>query len=649
MNSLFAWLDHRTGYKKFLHEALYENVPGGSRWRYVWGSTLTFTLAVQFITGAFLWMAYSPSSQTAWESVYYIQHEMAGGWLLRGIHHFTAQAMNVLLVLHLMQVLIDGAYKAPREVNYWFGFFLLLLVLALSLTGYLLPWDQKGYWATKVATNIMAITPMIGPQLQRLIIGGPNYGHHTLTRFFALHAGVLPALIVVLVIAHIYLFRRHGLTAREPKRRPDCAFWPDQVLKDAVACLAVLAAVLFLVLKPRLFGHEPGAELGAPADASEPYSAARPEWYFLFLFQFLKYFPGGTEIWGAIVIPTIILGILFFIPFLGQWRLGHQFNLGFMFALFAGVGLLTWLALAADRREPEYQVAVQSAERDAERIKQLAKAEGIPLSGAASLLRQDPFTQGPRLFARNCASCHRYDGHDGLGNVPVETLVVKPGETLAQIAQGKGVDEKDLIALNHLHDGRVNAGQVLKIQPHPTASDLKGFASREWLSGLIDPAHIDGPNYFGSSKLKEGKMVKFVKKDVANFSTEQKEKLKKVIAALSGEAQLKSQRANDEHTAPIITEGKALLTNDDMRCTECHSFYKKDEDATAPDLTGYGSRAWLVAFITNPAHERFYGKRNDRMPKFGSDKILDAQAIGLLADWLRSDWYEPETTTAHKP
>jgi len=573
---------------------------------------------------------------------------MAGGWLLRGIHHFTAQAMNVLLVLHLMQVLIDGAYKAPREVNYWFGFFLLLLVLALSLTGYLLPWDQKGYWATKVATNIMAITPMIGPQLQRLIIGGPNYGHHTLTRFFALHAGVLPALIVVLVIAHIYLFRRHGLTAREPKRRPDCAFWPDQVLKDAVACLAVLAAVLFLVLKPRLFGHEPGAELGAPADASEPYSAARPEWYFLFLFQFLKYFPGGTEIWGAIVIPTIILGILFFIPFLGQWRLGHRFNLGFMFALFAGVGLLTWLALAADRREPEYQVAVQSAERDAERIKQLAKAEGIPLSGAASLLRQDPFTQGPRLFARNCASCHRYDGHDGLGNVAVETLVVKPGETLAQIAQGKGVDEKDLIALNHLHDGRVNAGQVLKIQPHPTASDLKGFASREWLSGLIDPAHIDGPNYFGSSKLKEGKMVKFVKKDVANFSTEQKEKLKKVIAALSGEAQLKSQRANDEHTAPIITEGKVLLTSDEMRCTECHSFYKKDEDTTAPDLTGYGSREWLVGFITNPAHERFYGKRNDRMPKFGSDKILDAQAIGLLADWLRSDWYEPETTIAHK-
>src|SRR5947199_1479540 len=221
MNSLLAWLDHRTGYKKFLHEALFENVPGGARWRYVWGSTLTFTLAVQFITGVFLWMAYSPSSQTAWESVYYIQHGMAGGWLLRGIHHFTAQAMNVLLVLHLMQVLIDGAYKAPREMNFWFGLLLLLLVLGLSLTGYLLPWDQKGFWATKVATNIMAITPLIGPQLQRLVLGGADYGHHTLTRFFALHAGVLPGAIIVLLTAHIYLFRRHGLTPKLPLRNPD--------------------------------------------------------------------------------------------------------------------------------------------------------------------------------------------------------------------------------------------------------------------------------------------------------------------------------------------------------------------------------------------------------------------------------------------
>src|SRR5437660_12057558 len=128
---------------------------------------------------------------------------MIGGWLLRGLHHFTAQAMTVLLLLHLMQVVIDGAYKAPREVNFWFGLILLQLVLALSLTGYLLPWDQKGFWATKVATNLIAVVPAIGPALQKIILGGTDYGHHTLTSFLALHAGGLPGADIALLTTQI--------------------------------------------------------------------------------------------------------------------------------------------------------------------------------------------------------------------------------------------------------------------------------------------------------------------------------------------------------------------------------------------------------------------------------------------------------------
>src|SRR5256885_13775806 len=197
MNRLLNWLDRRTGYRRIIEYALYENIPGGARWRYIWGSTLVFCLSVQFITGLFLWMSYSPSSQTAWESVYYIQNEMTCGWALRGIHHFTASVMNVLLVLHLMQVVIDGAYKAPREFNFWFGLGLLLLVLGLSLTGYLLPWDQKGYWATKVATNIMGITPVIGAQLQKLVIGGPFFWDHSLNGVFSLPSQGLSPLTVV--------------------------------------------------------------------------------------------------------------------------------------------------------------------------------------------------------------------------------------------------------------------------------------------------------------------------------------------------------------------------------------------------------------------------------------------------------------------
>src|SRR6185295_7340820 len=158
----------------------------------VWGSTLVFAFSVQLITGLFLWTAYSPSVQTAWESVYFIQQIMWCGWIVRGLHHFMAQAMVVLMALHLMQVIIDGAYRAPREVNFWLGLILMQIVLALSLTGYLLPWDQKGYWATRVATKMMGLVPVFGQSLQRIIVGGSEYGHHTLTRFFALHAGVLP-------------------------------------------------------------------------------------------------------------------------------------------------------------------------------------------------------------------------------------------------------------------------------------------------------------------------------------------------------------------------------------------------------------------------------------------------------------------------
>ncbi len=603
MNAFLAWLDDRTGYKKIVHEALCENIPGGSRWRYVWGSTLTFTLAVQVVTGIFLWMAYSPGSQTAWESVYYIQHEMAGGWLLRGLHHFTAQAMTVLLVLHLMQVVIDGAYKAPREVNFWFGFLLLLLVLALSLTGYLLPWDQKGFWATKVSTNILGIVPFIGHDLQRLIIGGPEYGHHTLTRFFALHAGVLPGAVIALLVGHIYLFRRHGITAKEPLRRPDRAFWPDQVFKDAVACLAVMATVLFLILRHRWFGTEVplGAELGAPADPSEPYSAARPEWYFLFLFQFLKYFPGETEIFGAIIIPGLLLGILAIIPFLGRWKLGHRFNLGFLFACLTGAGTLTYLALAQDRRDPNYRFAVQDAGRSAERARVLAQSPaGISSVGAVALLRVDPYLQGPKLFARNCASCHRYDGHDGTGKVPKDP---------------------------------------------PAAPDLKGFATREWLTGLLDPEKISTAHYFGGTKFKDGKMSKFVKTKVANFDEPKREMLKKVILSVSEEAALKSQKEIDKRDAAVIKEGDGYL-KDEIGCVDCHRFHGGDEDATGPDLTGYGSRSWLIGIISNPGHTRFYGQRNDRMPAFGDDRILEPQAVGLIADWLRGEWYEPAAEPA---
>lgn len=614
MNKLLDWFDDRTGYRALMNEALYENIPGGARWRYVWGSTLVFTFTVQVITGLFLWMCYSPSSRSAWESVYYIQFEMQGGWLLRGIHHFTAQAMVVLLALHLVQVVIDGAYKAPREVNFWLGLILMQIVLGLALTGYLLPWDQKGYWATNVATNLMVLVPGIGSDLQKIVVGGPTYGHATLTRFFALHAGVLPGLLIVMLALHIAVFRRHGITTVSSDGRPDQKFWPDQVLKDAVACLAVLAVVLLFVVKGAMEeGHpgEPiqarlGAELGAPADPANPYSAARPEWYFLFLFQFLKYFHGETEVFGAIVIPGFVMFLLFLMPLIGRWKLGHGFNVGLLGVLGVGCLALTTLAIMEDRGDEDYEKAVRIAEEDGERAIELAQApRGIPDVGATSLLRNDSKTQGPILFMRHCASCHAHE---------------PPG----------GGDKKD----RHSISSR-----------EPSAPDLYRFGSREWIAGFLDPVQIDqGTRFFGTTAHNEGDMVSYVKDTLTDPDQWTKQEIDAVITALVAEADIEQLDPENNELQAQLELGRELLKDTD-RCAQCHKFYEDNDDAYGPDLTGYRSRQWTIDFIKDPTHERFYGDSNDRMPAYGKNpdpknNILTQREIELMVDWLRGDWYE---------
>lgn len=607
MHRLLEWLDDRTGIRALLHEALFERVPGGARWRYVWGSTLVFAFISQAITGVILWMSYSPSAQTAWESVFYIQHEMYGGWLLRGLHHFMAQAMIVLLVLHLLQVVIDGAYRAPREINFWLGLILMHIVLGLSLTGYLLPWDQKGFWATTVATNLMGLVPGVGEKLQLLIQGGPGYGHHTLTRFFALHAGVLPALLVMVLVLHVAMFRRHGLTAKLPSKKPDGMFWPDQVLKDAVACLAVLAVVMFFVVRGAIFSEhrEPGfwgADLGAPADPSVQYSAARPEWYFLFLFQLLKYFPGSSEVIGAILLPGFVLLLLALMPILGQWQLGHRFNIALVCGLVLAACFLTSMAWHADHYGPEsapYLKAVQVAEAEAHRAIELAQSPTrIPTTGAAALLRSDPQVQGAREFAAACAACHgKPSSKDKKGNI--------------------------------VRDG---------------GPKLIDFASRNWIRNLLNKDHITGSDYFGNSKHFEGDMVGFVTDDLQKWS---KEEIEDVVIALSAEAKLPAQAALDAKDQQRITRGQALIKNEE-KCAQCHKFYEAGSEGEAPDLTGYGSKAWLTEFISNPAHKRFYGENNDRMPAFAPEapdspkNQLSAKTLSLLVDYLRGDWYRPD-------
>ena len=368
-------------------------------------------------------------------------------------------------------------------------------------------------------------------------------------------------------------------------------YWPDQACLDAFAFALALALLVVVVL---LTG---GAGLGAPADPSQEFSAARPEWFFLFLYQFLKLFPGQSEIWGAVVIPTVVFGLFVLMPWIGRSKPGHFFNVALVVTLLLGAAALTGTAWFLDSRDRDYQAALAHARSEGDRARILAAAPaGIPPAGALALVREDPFLQGPRLFANYCAGCHRHNGHNGLGQFTSE---------------------------------------------EPTASELHGFASRAWIAGLLDPDRIDGPHYFGGTRFKEGRMARFVKRDVAGFTPEQRLELQSVIAALSAEAGLSSQREVDLKDAALIAAGRTAMASETMRCTECHKFHEHDDDPVGPDLTGYGSRAWLIDFIADPAHTRFYGRRNDRMPRYGTDQVLQPRQIELLTDWLRGDWYSP--------
>src|SRR5581483_11215104 len=307
--------DERTGWSILKRFLFLEPLPGGSRWAAAFGSLLLFNFVVQVVTGILLAMNYAPSVETAYPSVKYIQEEVSLGAFIRAVHHWGSSAMVILLLAHLVQVFVWGAYKKPRELTWMVGVLLLFCTLGLAFTGYLLPWDQKAYWATKVGLGIASTTPGFGDSLRTLLQGGPDMGNLTLTRFFALHTYVLPALVILLVVVHLYLFRLHGVTppwweSEAQLKAEEEPFWPKQLLKDGVVWLVFIVALgVWCFYTP--------APLEAQADPSQPYEA-RPEWYFMFYFQLLRYFEGPYEVVGTFVIPLVFFLALFFWPFLDE-------------------------------------------------------------------------------------------------------------------------------------------------------------------------------------------------------------------------------------------------------------------------------------------------------------------------------------------
>ena len=343
---LLAWLDSRTGYRSLVKLALDEELPPGTGWTFTTGSVVTMLVGCQFVTGLGLAMYYVPAPSLAYDSVRFIMQDLPIGWLVRGLHYWGASFLVVAAVIHLLRVFLLGSYKAPREVTWLSGVLMLLVILAFALTGYLLPWDQKGYWATTVTINIARSSPLAGEFLASVMRGGPDLGALTLGRWFSAHVFLLPATLTVLIVAHIALMRKHGISGPvAPAPGAGVAFFPRHVAKDTVMMAAVFAsliAVAALVVAPL-------DEIANPADASY---IPRPEWYFLSLFQMLKYFPGPLEPVATMVIPGMVVGFLLLLPFIDRGEGRHPLRsprrmlTAALAAIGIGVAVLTGLGVA---------------------------------------------------------------------------------------------------------------------------------------------------------------------------------------------------------------------------------------------------------------------------------------------------------------
>lgn len=339
MSGLRGWLDERVGLEDVVRIAQHKRIPVHRHtvWYYLGGMTL-FLFTVQVTTGILLLLYYRPSAEEAYESVQFLMTEVEFGWLVRSIHAWSANLMVLAAFAHLFSVLLLRAYRAPREVTWVSGVVLLGLTLGFGFTGYLLPWNELAFFATKVGTEITGAVPLAGTFLLRLLRGGTEVTGATLTRFYGIHVAVLPAVATVILGVHLYLVQRHGMSTppgvaeREaPRTMP---FFPNFLLRDVIGWLSALAVLAALA------AFFP-AELGKKADPFAPAPIGiKPEWYFMFMFQTLKYLP--AHILG---IEGEVLGILGF-------GLG---GLGLLLLAFLDRGaargrparLVTWLGLGA--------------------------------------------------------------------------------------------------------------------------------------------------------------------------------------------------------------------------------------------------------------------------------------------------------------
>jgi ubiquinol-cytochrome c reductase cytochrome b subunit len=396
---LLGWIDQQTGWVSSWRGFLSQRVPQRAGIGHVLGALALLLFLVCAASGIFLLFYYAPTPDHAQDSIRYIDQELAFGGFVRGLHHWSANALALIIGIHMLRVFLWGAYKRPRQMIWVLGVLLLLITMGESITGYLLPWSENGYWATVVRTQIVGGIPLVGEFLRRLLLNGTTLGALALSRFFALHALFLPIGFLIVGLFHTFQVRVKGVTppferVDSEDKGPTRPFHPYMTVR-----LALVAAVALVVCG--LLAWSLGAPVEPRANPNIPYQA-HTSWNWMYLYEWARFFPGKWEFIGVVVIPAL--------------------------------GVLALLALPYLDRNPERRLRKRPIALTAAMATFLA-VTALGIAGELVTPREARLTplelRGQRVFLdERCNACHGINGGGGTGG---PDLAAKTTKTPAQM------------------------------------------------------------------------------------------------------------------------------------------------------------------------------------------------------------------------
>lgn len=434
-----AWFERRLQLTDAVKDMMEHPIPRSSAsWWYVFGSAALTVLAVQIVTGILLALVYVPSAAEAWSSLQALNHDVTLGWFIRGMHGWASNFMVALVLIHMAQVFLFGAFKYPRELTWVVGVFLLLMTLGMAFTGQVLRFDQDAYWGLGIGASIASRSPIVGPALVKVMLGGPIIGGATLSRFFALHVFVIPGLLIGFVGLHLLMVLKLGVNEwpmpgrivrratydseyHELTRKHGVPFVPAAAWKDALFSAAILAAI---VICAAYFG--PFGPSGQP-DPTIIQTVPKPDFFFLWLYAALALLPPAMETPVLLIGPVIIIGLLIALPFLSgegekSWR---RRPMAVLSIVLVAISLRTFTNLA------EYSPWSP--------VMNAWSGEPIPakfLKGRTALERQ-----GAAVFQeKQCHNCHALDHRGGERGPALDTVATRltQDQLIRQVLQGRG-------------------------------------------------------------------------------------------------------------------------------------------------------------------------------------------------------------------